>query len=58
MVALQQWSFYQLDDKNAFFNGDLHYMEQCLGFVTQGESSGLICRLRKPLYGLKQSLRA
>ena len=29
-------------------------MEQSLGFVAQGES-GLICRLRRSLYGLKQS---
>ena len=32
-------------------------MEQPLGFVAQGES-GLVCRLRRSLYGLKQSPRA
>jgi len=32
-------------------------MEQPLGFVAQGEFSGLVCCLRKFLYGLKQSLR-
>ncbi|XP_043808465.1 uncharacterized mitochondrial protein AtMg00810-like [Manihot esculenta] len=32
-------------------------MEQPPGFVTQGES-GLVCRLRRSLYGLKQSPRA
>jgi len=61
MVALQQWSLYQLDVKNAFLNGDLQeeiYMEQPLGFVAHGESSGMVCRLRKSLYGLKQSPRA
>ena len=31
-------------------------MEQPLGFVAQGES-GLVCRLRRSLYGLKQSPR-
>nr|CAN63185.1 hypothetical protein VITISV_000411 [Vitis vinifera] len=33
------------------------YMEQPPGFVAQGES-GLVCRLRSSLYGLKQSPRA
>ena len=32
-------------------------MEQPLGFVAQGEI-GRVCRLRKSLYGLKQSSRA
>ena len=32
-------------------------MEQHPGFVAQGEI-GRVCRLRNPLYGLKQSPRA
>nr|CAN77210.1 hypothetical protein VITISV_000141 [Vitis vinifera] len=60
MTAMCSWPLYQLDIKNAFLHGDLVeevYMEQPPGFVTQGES-GLVCRLRRSLYGLKQSPRA
>ena len=46
--------------QNVFFHGDLveeFYMEQPLGFVAQGKS-GLVCKLRHSLYGLKQFPRA
>ncbi|RVX22605.1 Retrovirus-related Pol polyprotein from transposon TNT 1-94 [Vitis vinifera] len=59
MAAMCSWPLYQLDIKNAFLHGDLAeevYMEQPPGFVAQGES-GLVCRLRRSLYGLKQSPR-
>ncbi|RVW28583.1 Retrovirus-related Pol polyprotein from transposon RE1 [Vitis vinifera] len=60
MAAMCSWPLYQLDIKNAFLHGDLAeevYMEQPPGFVAQGEF-GLVCRLRRSLYGLKQSPRA
>ncbi|RVX14649.1 Retrovirus-related Pol polyprotein from transposon RE1 [Vitis vinifera] len=60
MAAMCSWPLYQLDIKNAFLHGDPAeevYMEQPPGFVAQGES-GLVCRLRRSLYGLKQSPRA
>ena len=60
MAAMCSWPFFQLDIKNAFLHGDLGdevYMEQPPCFVAQGES-GLVCRLRRSLYGLKQSPRA
>ena len=57
MVAMRSWPIFQLDIKNVFFQGDLAkevYMEQPLDFVAQGESD-LVCKLRRSLYGLKQS---
>ncbi|KAL1291116.1 hypothetical protein AAHE18_20G178400 [Arachis hypogaea] len=61
MAAICHWPLHQLDIKNAFLHGDLDeevYMEQPPGFVAQGESFGLVCHLRRSLYGLKQSPRA
>ena len=49
---------YQLDIKNAFLHGDLQeevFIEQSQEFIAQGWI-GKVCRLRKSLYGLKQSL--
>ena len=60
LVVTHNWDLHQLDIKNVFLHGDLQdevYMEQPLGFVAQGEI-GKVCRLRKSLYGLKQSPRA
>ena len=60
LVATHGWDLYQLDIKNAFLHGDLSeevYMMQPLRFVAQGEIDR-VCRLRKSLYGLKQSPRA
>ena len=59
MDAMSSWPLYRLNIKNAFLHSDLAeevYMEQPLGFVAKGES-GLICSLRRSLYGLKQSPR-
>ncbi|KAJ9707614.1 hypothetical protein PVL29_002586 [Vitis rotundifolia] len=60
MAAMCHWPLYHLDIKNVFLHGELLeevYMEQPLGFVAQWES-GLVCKLRRSLYGLKQSPRA
>ena len=60
MAAMRSWPLFQLDIKNVFLHCDLTeevYMEQPPGFVAQGES-GLVCKLRRSLYGLKQSPRA
>ena len=61
MVVVRHRPLHQLDIKNAFLHGELEeevYMEQPPGFVAKGESSSLICRLCRLLYGLKQSPRA
>ena len=60
MAAMRSWPLFQLDIKNVFLHGDLAdevYMEQPPGFITQWEF-GLVCKLRRSLYGLKQSPRA
>jgi hypothetical protein len=54
------WSLHQLDMKNAFLHGDLQeevYMEIPPRFVNE-QTVGKICKIKKSLYGLKQSPRA
>jgi hypothetical protein len=49
----------QMDVKTTFLHGDLEeeiYMKQLEGFVVMGKKE-LVCKLKKSLYGLKQSPR-
>ena len=51
---------HQMDVKTAFLNGVLEediYMEQPEGFRLSGKGRRLVCKLRRSLYGLKQSPR-
>ena len=60
LATTHNWDLHQLDIKNDFLHGNLQdevYMEQPPGFVAQGEI-WKVCRLRKSLYGLKQSPHA
>ncbi|CAL8999957.1 unnamed protein product [Prunus brigantina] len=60
LAANRDWPLLQFDVKNAFLHGDLKeeiYMDLPPGIpVTSKE--GVVCKLRKSLYGLKQSPRA
>ena len=60
LAACSDWPLHQLDVKNAFLNGDLEeevFMEIPPGFETPSMKNQ-VCKLRKSLYGLKQSPRA
>ncbi|RVX02271.1 Retrovirus-related Pol polyprotein from transposon RE1 [Vitis vinifera] len=60
LVANLDWSLHQFDIKNAFLNGELKeevFMTLPPGFCKEKEETR-VCKLKKSLYGLKQSPRA
>ena len=59
LVAHYDMALEQMNVKTAFLHGDLEeriYMEQLKGFSQPGQEY-LVCKLKKSLYGLKQSPR-
>ncbi len=59
IVAHLDLELHQMDVKTAFLNGGLDeeiYMDQPIGFITKGQE-GKVCRLKRSIYGLKQSSR-
>ena len=58
--AIRKLKVRHYDVKTAFLNGDIEeelYMSQPDGYILQGNEN-LVCKLKKSLYGLKQSARA
>ena len=57
LAVNRDWPLHQFDVKNAFLHGDLEkevYMDVPPGFEDP-KTEGKVCRLKKSLYGLKQS---
>ena len=62
LAARNDMELHQIDIKGAYLNGKLNekeviYMRQPPGYASKNHPTNYVCRLRKTLYGLKQSGR-
>ena len=60
LAAAKGWHLHQMDVKNTFLQGELEkelYMVQPPGFNSNTHPKS-VCRLKKPIYGLKKALSA
>jgi hypothetical protein len=60
LAAHYDWHIHHMDVTSAYLNGDLEetvYMRQPPTFEAAGAQAGLVCKLKKSLYGLKQAGR-
>ena len=60
IVAYYDYEVWQMDVKTTFVNGNLDesiYMAQLEGFISQDQEQK-VCKLNRPIYGLKQASRS